>query len=268
EGLGLELDRAVDLPTLSMMVVIQEPAGGYRSIGVELCDAHKTAEGRLRLNTRFGGFADELLKAENLTPRFQPHTFEFTLRQPAELLEKWVEVGVLTPVLWDRIQVCPRCHGMPRYRKGCRSCGGVRVSNERLIHHFACAHVAPVADFEKGGELVCPKCRMRRMIVASDFEYANGPYRCEDCHWSSTDLEQVAQCLRCDLRFPIFRAHEVELRGYRANRLGPLALLPAPGLAAAVPLGPFADGRAPLRADQAQHVPVALGPQSLARPEC
>src|SRR5204863_524990 len=81
------------------------------------------------------------------------------------LLEKWVEVGVLTPVLWDRIQVCPRCHGMPRYRKGCRSCGSVKVTNERLIHHFACAHVAPVSDFEKSGELVCPKCRMRRMIV-------------------------------------------------------------------------------------------------------
>ena len=62
--------------------------------------------------------------------------------------------------------------------------GSVKVTNERLIHHFACAHVAPVSDFEKGGELVCPKCRMRRMIVASDFEYANGPYRCADCHRS------------------------------------------------------------------------------------
>src|SRR5262249_8047624 len=105
------------------------------------------------------------------------------------------------------------------------------------------------------------------LIVASDFEYANGPFRCEDCHWSSTDLEQVAQCLRCDLRFPIYQAHEVELRGYRANRLDPLALLPPPGPAAAVPAVPPLDGCAALRPDQAGHVPVALARKPVAPPE-
>jgi hypothetical protein len=87
--------------------------------------------------------------------------------------------------------------------------------------------VGRVADFESEGGLVCPKCRQRHLIVASDFDYVMGPYSCGDCHWSNVKPEEVAQCLGCQFRFPAYQADTKELKGYRANRLDPLAYLAA-----------------------------------------
>ena len=203
EGLAVELATDSELPTLAAMLVLQETASGHLCVGVEVCDSTRTAACRLRLGTRFGGFARRSsLKPENL----------YTLGSESRMA--WIfgsaigrnfwrsgpPFGVLTPVLWDRVQVCPRCQGLPRFCRGCSSCGSGHVANDRLIHHFACAHVAPVADFEKGGDLVCPKCRTRHMIVGSDYEYAVGPFHCGDCHWTAAELQQVAQCLRCEPR--------------------------------------------------------------------
>ena len=98
----------------------------------------------------------------------------------------------------------------------------------RLIHHFACAHVGPICDFETSEGLVCPKCRRRRLVVGSDFEYQAGASRCLDCHWSGSELEQVGQCLRCAFRFAGRQAQSLEMIGYHVHRLDPLAFIAAP----------------------------------------
>jgi Thaumarchaeal output domain 1 len=246
EGMGLVLDEAVELKMVDMLLVVDIPDGPPAAVGVEVCDSQRTPEGGLRLGTRFGGFGQDLLKPENLTPYLDQSSLKFDIKLPEELLESWANIGVLTPVLWDRVQVCPRCQGLPRFRRGCLSCGSVHIRNDRLIHHFACAHVGPISDFEQDGELVCPKCRTKQLIVAADFEFATGPFRCQECDWTATELEQVAQCLCCDLRFPCHQAVELELKGYRAHRLDPLALLPSPGPTSFVSRHALADGRAPL----------------------
>jgi hypothetical protein len=99
------------------------------------------------------------------------------------------------------------------------------VTSSRLIHHFACAHVDYISAFEGVGELVCPKCRTRGMIVGTDFEYLNGPYRCLECDRTHTDLANIGECLNCHLRFPLHKAREEDLIGYHVNRLDPLAFV-------------------------------------------
>ncbi len=44
-----------------------------------------------------------------------------------------------------------------------------------MIHHFACANVDFVDRFDQGNEIVCPKCRGRKMIIGADYEYLDGP---------------------------------------------------------------------------------------------
>jgi hypothetical protein len=209
---------------MSLVLLLQYPDGTPCCAGVEL-QPRSAIESDVRVSAKFGGFAHDLLSPENLAPRFQPDTLAFSLPFAQEVLDKWAETGIVQAYVWDRIALCPQCHGLPTFRLGCPGCGSCRLVNDQLIHHFACAHVGFVSDFEADGELICPKCRTRQLVVASDYEYCTGPYRCEDCQWSAGELEQVGQCLRCKLRFPSYQAHEQELKAYQANRLDPKAFL-------------------------------------------
>jgi hypothetical protein len=228
QGIGLELGKTPEFATTAVVLLVAAPDGTQRCAGLDVMHTSPVSRGRVKVGGRFGGFADQLLLPENLVPTFQPKNMEFTLGQPEEVLRKWAEIGVLQPVVLDRVQMCPKCRGLLTFRRGCRQCGSVHLSNDRLIHHFACAHVGLAADFETPAGLRCPKCLTRNLIVAADFDHLVGPYRCHDCHWSDSELEAVAQCLRCQFRFPGSQAEEIELRGYRVNRLDPQALLPAP----------------------------------------
>jgi hypothetical protein len=249
EGVGLDLAAAVTPPTPALVVVFGGAGLPGRCAGCEVRYQKRLPGGGLRLGGRFAGFGHELLHPKNLTPAFDPQALEFRLGLNEPVLERWAEVGVLAGRLWDRVQLCPSCHAVPTFRDGCPQCGSARVASERLIHHFACAHVGPVAEFERAGDIVCPKCRHRPLVVGTDYEYTAGPFECLECRWSDMELEHVAQCLRCGLRFPGYQAYQKDLRVFHADRLDPLAFLPASGPAAAFPDRPAADGRPSLRAD-------------------
>jgi hypothetical protein len=55
--------------------------------GIEVCDVQPTPQGGLRVGARFGGFGNDLLKAENLTPRLDQSALRFELSFAEELLE-------------------------------------------------------------------------------------------------------------------------------------------------------------------------------------
>jgi hypothetical protein len=256
KGIGLELQCQTEFPTTSLVLTFPSPDGEVCSAAMEIRYMQPNGQGGLRVGGLFGGYAEQILFAENLSPAFDQHKMEFSLRLPEEMLDQWAAIGVLRPVLLDRVQLCPKCRGLPTFRRACPSCGSASTTNDQLIHHFACAHVGFVRDFEADGGLVCPKCRTRSLVIGSDYEYMTGPYRCLDCQWGDMELEQVAHCLRCAFRFPGHQAYEQELRGYRANRLDPLALFPAPGSALDLAGRLAADGRATLCIQQNHPVPV------------
>jgi len=190
---------------------------------VEVRSVRRLGPSRLKARGRFGGLADALLRPENLVPRFRPESMTFAAAFAEEVLRKWAEVGILRPVVVDQVQVCPVCQGLPTFRPGCPNCGAARVTHDQFIHHFTCAHVGLVEAFLARGELTCPKCRTPRLVVGADCEYLAGPCRCPDCRWTGPELEHVAQCLRCGLRFPGSQAHHQELTGYHVERLDALA---------------------------------------------
>lgn len=170
-------------------------------------------------------FLDGPLSEASRTPTFDSRHYRTGL--PTSVLDRWVALGVFVPRLFDRVLACPGCEAIVSVRSGCGACGSARVEKPLLIHHFACAHVSLVADFECGGRLICPKCRTRDLVVGADYEYDDGPRACLDCGWSDRDVEQVAQCVSCPLRIPLRQAIELDLIGYHVDRLDPLAFLAA-----------------------------------------
>ena len=182
-------------------------------------------DGHLRVGVEFADQGQDPFREEQLLPALDPNSYRFQTGLSSEALYQWQHLGVLQPFMVDRVYVCPNCGALPTLRRGCRGCGSGRLVNSQLIHHFVCAYVGFVAEFEGDHEMTCPKCRTRKLVVGSDFEYLPGPARCVDCGWSGTDAEQVAHCCRCNQRFPLHRAAEVELTGYHVNRLDPLALI-------------------------------------------
>jgi DNA-binding response OmpR family regulator len=225
-GLRFEIADLDRLPTKQLIAGIEAADGALHFATVEATRVETTPRG-LNIGARFVAGNRDLLRSENLQPTFIPDKYCYQTGLPSAALDQWVDFGILRPNLVDRILLCPRCHAVPTFRQGCRVCGSVRLHSRPLIHHFACAHVGDVNDFEQGNSVRCPKCRTRNLIVGADYEYLNGPHRCLDCGWSDTELDLVAECLKCAFRFPLQQAVEEDLIGYDVDRLDPLALIDA-----------------------------------------
>ena len=127
--------------------------------------------------------------------------------------------GEPVPQLLDCLLACPDCGGLPTFRRGCRACSSTSVTRQRLLHHFACAHVGPQHEFEDQQQLVCPKCRTNRLVVGTDVEYLSSPYQCLDCDWSDVSLETIGRCMACGSEFTEAAAFEEEMVGYHVERL-------------------------------------------------
>ena len=218
------------------IVGLQQLPSNHLIVGIEAVDtllhfANVEAKRIDRIETGlriYGQFVSEdrdLIRRENLEPLFNLHTGRFGVKLSIDTISKWVEFGIFRSTLMDRVLICPQCQALPTFRHGCRICGSVRLHSRPLIHHFSCAHVGYVSDFEQEGSIICPKCRTRNLIVGADYEHLNGPYWCLDCDWSDTDLELVGECLKCSFRFPMHEALEEDLIGYHVNRLDTLALI-------------------------------------------
>lgn len=225
-GIALELDTRDAPRGTPLLVGVREPNGAVRYAGVQIRHTRTLDPSRIRVGGQFGGVAEDILQSGNQLPMWDPVNMQFMLDYSPELLDEWERAGVLRRVLVDRVHLCPKCRGLPTFRFACRACGSARTTNERLIHHYACAHVARVEEFETTEGLVCPKCRVRSLVVGADYEFLTGPYRCLDCQWSDTDLASVAHCLRCGYRFPAEHARVEELYGFESRAMNVLDLLP------------------------------------------
>ncbi len=223
-GLQFEVVGIQRLPTKQVLVGIEAQDGVLHFATLDVRRVEATEMG-LRIGAEFATAERDLIQPENIEPQFNARTCRFELGLPDVTIGKWVEFGIFRPALIDRLLVCPQCRAVPTFRNGCRICGSVRLHSRPLIHHFACAHVGYVTDFEHDDSVVCPKCRTRNLIVGADYEHLQGPYRCLDCDWSDTELELVGQCLKCAFRFPMNQALEEDLVGYHVHRLDTLALI-------------------------------------------
>ena len=222
--MSLQIPAQGRLPGKRLIIGVETDDGNPHFATVDV-RSFVEGEGIIRIGCQFVPPDEDLLRPQNLMPCLDPNSLRLQPELSKNVLHELKQAGVLQRVLVNRAYLCPECGSLPTFRSGCRSCGSARLVSSRLIHHFACAHVDYIAAFEGRGEMVCPKCRTRGLIVGTDFEYLNGPYRCLECDWSDATFEDVGQCLQCRLRFPIHKSREEDLIGYHVHRLDPLALI-------------------------------------------
>ena len=222
-GIVLLAQQDSDLVPDICLVGVECPDGVYRYATVEWRH-RRLALPAIRFGGRFLRRVDDPLHASRLTPRFDPQQLRFRTALDSTVLQEWVARGILWPKVIDRVKVCPQCESLPTFREGCPQCGSAKTEACQVIHHFACAHVAPATEFD-GDSLTCPKCRTQKLVVGADFEYLSGPQTCLDCDWNDAALALIGECLRCGHRFSGDEAHEKEVFEYHVDRLDPLALI-------------------------------------------
>lgn len=148
-------------------------------------------------------------------PALDLSQLKFVPTLPAPQVEVARQRGALSEVLLDRVWVCPQCRALPSFRPACPCCGSGGVERDRMLHHFACAFVGSTGEFQVSDEgLACPKCCTQRLLVGTDCEYLDGPWRCADCDWNTAELEIVGHCLKCGFRFPAHQAVLEDLVGH------------------------------------------------------
>ncbi len=64
--------------------------------------------------------------------------------------------------------------------------------------HFPCSYTAPLQDFRRGSELVCPKCNQGLRHIGVDYEKPSRLFTCFSCEFVFRDPAVEAQCLRCN----------------------------------------------------------------------
>jgi hypothetical protein len=210
------------LPT-EMMVGIPVESGRPQYAGIEVWSSESQADGRTIFHALFGGSAAEILQPRNLTPRFHFDSMTFTLGLPTALIHSWAAVGVLQPVVIDRLWLCPICHGLPTFRSGCGQCGSGRVIKDR----------SDCMAVDEPALATCPNvtasvCSASKSLPDSASGALEVPsYHCQDCHWTGRELAPVNQCLHCEHRFAAQQAYELVLQGYYAHRLDPMDFCPS-----------------------------------------
>ncbi len=87
------------------------------------------------------------------------------------------------------------------YREVCPSCHSSKLKSEELVHHFRCAHVAPMNEFRKheDGErfLQCSKCDHVLKHIGVDYDKPSTMHYCDNCQNQFQNYMMMAKCACC-----------------------------------------------------------------------
>lgn len=223
-GIGFEIAGDNRITTNQVVLGIEDRNGEMNFISA-LVRFSESSTASQRIGAEFVAPEKQLLTQHNLVPHYDRDRLKFETGLSEEVLHEWEACGVLTQCMHDKILLCPHCQSLPTWRNGCPLCGSASAEPDQLIHHYACAHISLVSEFEKTGELMCPKCLVKNLVVGADFEFLDGPERCHNCGWTDSKLAQIANCLACGYRFAGHQALEKIVNGYDVKRLDPLVFL-------------------------------------------
>lgn len=161
-------------------------------------------------------------------PEFDSKTFRISFGEDESQVSAWEFDPGTRKIALDQVIVCPECESIPTFRHGCGACGSAWTEEQVLLHHYACAHVGPEADFRQGDSLVCPKCRLTDLVAGSDFERTVGCRRCNDCDAMFSETQLIGHCLSCHNRFPASEGKVISIYGYETGHVPAAASIPSP----------------------------------------
>jgi hypothetical protein len=108
--------------------------------------------------------------------------------------------GLFQSEFHERVYLCNSCSGgYLNYREVCPKCNSSDSKSQDLVHHFPCAYVGPIEDFQNNidDQLDCPKCNKTLRHIGVDYDKPSVLYTCNSCHHRFQDYYTKAKCTTC-----------------------------------------------------------------------
>ena len=131
---------------------------------------------------------------------------------------------------WYVCSTCAEAH--IHLREVCPDCKTPNLTEEPLVHHFRCAYVGPMSDFQDSfnvGDLICPKCHHKLNHVGVDYDKPASIFTCANGHTSQAPY-LMARCFTCGtetqaehLTKRIFQRYTLTAKGREKALTGVLA---------------------------------------------
>lgn len=140
-----------------------------------------------------------------------------------KILKMAEEDGLLTSTFYDRIYLCTNCSGgFLNYREVCPQCSSSHSTTEDMVHHFPCAYIGPIKDFQNtiDDELNCPKCNKTLRHIGVDYDKPSVLHTCQNCNHRYQDYHVKAKCISCQFDNPIENLQFKEIKNYKLTRKG------------------------------------------------
>lgn len=93
---------------------------------------------------------------------------------------------------------CTHCRsGFLNFLEVCPDCGSADLHVDDMVHHFRCGYVAPMRDFVRGDQMVCPKCSREMNHVGVDYDRPSLVYDCNECQNRFPQPDVTTTCFQC-----------------------------------------------------------------------
>lgn len=143
--------------------------------------------------------------------------------QVLDLLQLMETEGLLQGEFSDRIYQCTNCSGgYLIFREVCPTCQSTDNTSEDLIHHYPCAFIGPISDFqnELDDQLNCPKCNKGLRHIGVDYDKPSIIYTCNHCQSKFQDIHVQARCISCSHDNPVENLIPRAIKNYRLTKKG------------------------------------------------
>lgn len=127
-----------------------------------------------------------------------------------DLLKSIAKKGLLKEKEYEKLILCPKCGSPHVYTKySCSKCESTDISNMRLVEHQFCGYTGTLDTFQKGPELVCPRCKNKlgphtsdtiiksKIMQKRDYKIIGSTFECDQCGWKSDRPNIVHNCKKC-----------------------------------------------------------------------
>ncbi len=154
---------------------------------------------------------------------FEPH-------EETEVLAAldWAEAnGYIWPDFVEKIYLCNQCSaGLLLFREVCPHCSSSNTYGEDLVHHFPCAYIGPISDFQKADTdaLSCPKCNKNLHHVGVDYDKPAVLNHCNECDSRFQDIFVKAKCMHCSHDTDVQFLQARNIYAYKLTKKGRLAI--------------------------------------------
>lgn len=128
-------------------------------------------------------------------------------------LETLAQTGILDRKLYSIDLKCPNCYS-PNISTNylCPFCGSIGIVKNALIEHISCGYIDLLTNFEKNGDLTCPKCHNK--LETGKYRSAGNWYACESCGKRIEHPFPSHTCRKCDVKFTLDDAKHGKIYSY------------------------------------------------------